>query len=134
MMPHSCIFVYTDIGSVNALNHRISLWSCLSADLVIRYSSLLETVCGPELSLIPYISIRGMFRLMKYSNVSLVMGAAPVKQILQRSNPRMARTFLKTRLLARPKPHGTLFCLQPKRKSYNMCFSLFSNTFYKKDN
>lgn len=94
--------------------HYIYSWlvpQCFAADLVMRYSSLQETECGPELSLMPYSSITGMFRLMKYSKVSLLMGAAPVELILQRSNPSAARTFLKTRLLASAKPHGTTVCL-----------------------
>lgn len=64
-------------------------------------------MCGPVLSLMPYSSKIGMFKLMKYSSVSLVIGAAAVKQFLQRSNPRAARTFLKTMPLASVKPQGT---------------------------
>jgi len=66
-----------------------------------------EMVCGQELSLMPYSSNKGMFRLMKNSRVSLVMGAAPVKHNLQRSRPSDSRTFLNTRLLASMKPQGT---------------------------
>lgn len=81
-----------------------------------------DIVCGPVLSLMPYSSKIGMFKLMKYSKVSLVIGAAPVKHCLQRSNPREARTLLKTMPLASVKPQGTEGSLEI-RDQKNICHS-----------
>ena len=48
---------------------------------------------------------------MKYSSVVMVIGAAPERYILQRSNPRRAFTLLNTSMLAnvQPNPHGSPF-------------------------
>ena len=54
----------------------------------------------------PYVSVMTMSKLMKYSNVSLVIGAAPDMKILHWSKPRPNLTFWKI-LLAKPQPKGT---------------------------
>ncbi len=74
--------------------------------LVMRCRHGKFTVWGPVDSLMPNSSIRGTLRLIKKSSVSRVIGAAPVKQNLHRSNPSNPRTFLNTSALASPKLLG----------------------------
>lgn len=49
----------------------------------------------------------GISRDIKYSMVSILMGAAPTEYCLHRWKPRASRTFLNTSIFASDQPHGT---------------------------
>ena len=51
-------------------------------------------------------SIIGKLRLMKYSETSLAIGAAPLSTIHARSSPNALRTLVKTSALASANPNG----------------------------
>lgn len=48
----------------------------------------------------------GIFNDIKYSIVSIVMGAAPTENLLHIWKPNASRTFFKTNMLAIVHPHG----------------------------
>ena len=55
----------------------------------------------------PYIGKMGILSDMKYSIVSILMGAAPTENRLHLWKPNASRTFLRTSILATVQPHGT---------------------------